>query len=80
MTNNFLRECAFGDVKDFLPEGSLLVANNTKVVHARLEMGKASTGKITVLRIARTGTSISLGREADSLGSVGFSKDIGHQG
>ena len=49
----FLRECEFGDVKSFLPEGSLLVANNTKVVHARLEMRKARTGgSVEVLAVS----------------------------
>ncbi|QDZ25469.1 S-adenosylmethionine:tRNA ribosyltransferase-isomerase [Chloropicon primus] len=40
----FLRQCKFTDVASFLPKGSLLVANNTKVVHARLQMRKRTTG------------------------------------
>jgi len=41
---NALRHGRFSSVGDFLPTGSLLVANNTKVVHARLLMRKRRTG------------------------------------
>ena len=35
-----LRQSQFKSIKDFLPRGSFLVANDTKVVRARLQMRK----------------------------------------
>ncbi len=43
-----IRERHFADLGDVLPEGSLLVFNNTKVIRARLVMHKASGARIEV--------------------------------
>ncbi len=43
-----IRERHFADLGEVLPEGSLLVFNNTKVIRARLVMHKASGARIEV--------------------------------
>ena len=43
-----IAETVFKQVADHLPEGALLVSNNTKVVHARITCYKTSGGKIEI--------------------------------
>ena len=43
-----IRESRFRSVADFLPEGSLIVFNNTKVIRARIIMHKPSGARIEV--------------------------------
>ncbi|MDR1855950.1 MAG: tRNA preQ1(34) S-adenosylmethionine ribosyltransferase-isomerase QueA [Desulfovibrio sp.] len=43
------RIAAFADLQDHLPEGALLVANNAKVLHARLLGKRATGGKVEFL-------------------------------
>ncbi len=45
----YISETRFADIGDVLPEGSLLVFNNTKVVRARIVMHKPSGARIEIL-------------------------------
>lgn len=46
--NGTITESRFGSVADHLPEGAMLVFNNTRVVRARIVMHKASGARIEV--------------------------------
>lgn len=46
--NGTIRESHFSNVADYLPEGAMLVFNNTRVVRARIVMHKASGARIEV--------------------------------
>jgi S-adenosylmethionine:tRNA ribosyltransferase-isomerase len=46
--NGSITESVYRNIADFLPENSLLVFNNTKVIHARLFFENASGGKVEV--------------------------------
>ena len=43
-----ISESCFSSVADFLPENTLLVYNNTRVIQARLEFFKATGARIEV--------------------------------
>ena len=43
VTKDVIEDCTFTDIEGFLHEGDLLVANNTKVIKARL-LGRKATG------------------------------------
>ncbi len=47
--NSSISETSFADIGSILPEGSLLVFNNTKVVRARIVMHKPSGARIEIL-------------------------------
>lgn len=47
-TNGEISERRFRDIGDILPEGTLLVFNNTKVIRARIIMHKPSGARIEV--------------------------------
>lgn len=46
--NGTITESLYRNIADFLPEDSLLVFNNTKVIHARLFFENANGGKVEV--------------------------------
>ena len=46
--NKSISECRFSNIADFLPENSLLVYNNTKVIQARLVFYKSTGARIEV--------------------------------
>jgi S-adenosylmethionine:tRNA ribosyltransferase-isomerase len=46
--NGTIAESVYKNIADFLPENSLLVFNNTKVIHARLFFENANGGKVEV--------------------------------
>lgn len=46
--NGTITESIYRNIADFLPENSLLVFNNTKVIHARLFFENANGGKVEV--------------------------------
>ena len=46
--NSSIKDCSFKDAANLLPENSILVANNTKVIHARLEFFKETGARIEI--------------------------------
>lgn len=44
----FILEDIYGNIADYLPRGSLLVFNNSKVIHARIRFKKESGGTIEI--------------------------------
>ena len=48
LKNNEIRESQFKHIGDFLPQGTLLVFNETKVIRARLQFHKATGSRIEV--------------------------------
>jgi S-adenosylmethionine:tRNA ribosyltransferase-isomerase len=46
-----IKETKFADIVDFLPEGSLVVFNNTKVINARVKFKKTTGAVIEIFFI-----------------------------
>ena len=63
-----IEDCTFTDIEGFLHEGDLLVANNTKVIKARLLGRKATGGNVEALieRVTGERTAISMVRASKS--------------
>ena len=46
--NNVISDDHFTQLTDYIPENSLLVFNNTKVIHARIEFNKSTGARIEI--------------------------------
>jgi S-adenosylmethionine:tRNA ribosyltransferase-isomerase len=46
--NNKIQETVFSEIDKFIPQNSLLIYNNTKVIHARLHFRKTTGAKIEI--------------------------------
>ena len=68
ITKDVIEDCTFTDIEGFLHEGDLLVANNTKVIKARLLGRKATGGNVEALieRVTGERTAISMVRASKS--------------
>ena len=68
VTKDVIEDCTFTDIEGFLHEGDLLVANNTKVIKARLLGRKATGGNVEALieRVTGERTAISMVRASKS--------------
>ena len=68
VTKDVIEDCHFTDIEGFLRPGDLLVANNTKVIKARLLGHKATGGNIEALieRVTGEFTAISMIRASKS--------------
>ena len=68
ITKDVIEDCTFTDIEGFLHEGDLLVANNTKVIKARLLGHKATGGNVEALieRVTGERTAISMVRASKS--------------
>ena len=68
VSKDVIEDCTFTDIEGFLHEGDLLVANNTKVIKARLLGRKATGGSVEALieRVTGERTAISMVRASKS--------------
>ena len=68
VTKDVIEDGTFTDIEGFLHEGDLLVANNTKVIKARLLGRKATGGNVEALieRVTGERTAISMVRASKS--------------
>ena len=62
VTKDVIEDCTFTDIENFLRPGDLLVANNTKVIKARLLGHKETGGSVEALIERVTGETTEIGR------------------
>jgi S-adenosylmethionine:tRNA ribosyltransferase-isomerase len=64
--NNTIREDVYKNIADYLPENSLIVFNNTRVVNARIRFQKNTGGVIEVFCLEPANMEMSLAMQAES--------------
>ena len=68
ITEEVIEDCTFRDIEKFLRSGDLLIANNTRVIKARLLGAKATGGAVEALieRVTGEFTAIAMVRASKS--------------
>ena len=68
ITEEVIEDCTFRDIEKFLRPGDLLIANNTRVIKARLLGAKATGGAVEALieRVTGEFTAIAMVRASKS--------------